>query len=224
MRSPSPRRTEESGKAQGTLSFSAQVKAEVEASPARHRNAVSGERAFLRDIFISYGYMSDPRKTYRIELRIPEKEDFLKAADLLRDFDIAFTGTKREDVFVIYIRNGDAVSDFLGIIGASGCRLRFESLRTEKEVYSGINRAVNCDNANIGRQAEAGARRSELIGKLLSRPEAEKLDPELYETAVIHQSNPGASIAELGRLMNPPIGKSGMNHRLKKLVEIAEDM
>ena len=90
------------------------------------------------------------------------------------------------------------MSDFLGIIGANTARLQFENIRIEHEVYSNINREVNCDSGNTGRQAEAAARRGELIGRLLESPEAEKLPKSLYEAAVVHQQNPGASIAELG--------------------------
>ena len=109
-------------------------------------------------------------------------------------------------------------------MGASTARLTFESIRAEREMNSGVNREVNCDSGNTGRQADAAARRGELIGKLMASPEAEKLPRSLYEAAVVHQQNPGASIAELGKMMNPPIGKSGMNHRLTRLLEIAESM
>ena len=183
-----------------------------------------GGRYFLRGCFLSCGYITDPNKTYRIELRPVDSDAAEVITGLLSGFDIAYTEADRGDVHAIYIRNGDSVSDFLGIIGANTARLQFENIRIEHEVYSNINRAVNCDSGNTGRQAEAAARRGELIDKLMASPEAEKLPQSLYEAAVVHQQNPGASIAELGAMMNPPIGKSGMNHRLTRLVEIAESM
>ncbi len=187
-------------------------------------DASNGGRLFLRGAFLTCGYITDPKDAYRIELRPvnPEARDVITG--ILFSLDIAYKETQRDGVYIVYIRSGDAVSDFLGIIGASTARLNFESLRTEREVYSDINRAVNCDSGNTGRQAEAAVRRGELIDKLMKSPEAEKLPQSLYEAAKVHQENPGASIAELGKMMNPPIGKSGMNHRLAKLIEIAESL
>ena len=182
------------------------MKCKDELSKSREKISLdlkSGARYFLRGAFLVCGYVTDPKSAYRIELRPVNPE----AAE-----------------HAIYIRNGDSVSDFLGIIGASTARLTFENIRIEREVYSDINRAVNCDSGNTGRQAEAAVRRGELIGKLMASPEAEKLPKSLYEAAIVHQQNPGASIAELGSLMNPPISKSGMNHRLSRLIEIAESM
>ena len=184
----------------------------------------NGARLFLRGVFLSCGYVTDPKSAYRIELRPAAGKAADTVSGILTGFDISYTKSKRGDVHVIYIRNGDAVSDFLGIIGANNARLEFENIRIEREMNSGINREVNCDSGNTGRQAEAAARRGELIGRLLESPEAEKLPAGLYEAAIVHQQNPGASIAELGAMMNPPIGKSGMNHRLTRLLEIADSM
>jgi len=184
----------------------------------------NGARLFLRGAFLSCGYITDPKAAYRIELRPVNPEASEVLTDILSGFDIPYKTAKRGDVYAVYIRNGDAVSDILGLMGASTARLNFENIRIEREVYSNTNRAVNCDSGNTGRQAEAAARRGELIGKLLASDEAEKLPQGLYEAAVVHQENPGASISELGKMMNPPIGKSGMNHRLTRLLEIAESM
>ena len=183
-----------------------------------------GARYFLRGVFLTCGYVTNPKDAYRIELRPvnPDASDVITG--LLDSLDIPCSNAQRGDAYPVYITSGDAVSDFLGIIGASAARLQFESLRTEREVYSDINRAVNCDSGNTGRQAEAAVRRGELIEKLMNSPYAEKLPKSLYEAAVVHQQNPGASITELGKMMNPPIGKSGMNHRLTRLLEIAESM
>ncbi|MBR3533239.1 MAG: DNA-binding protein WhiA [Clostridiales bacterium] len=201
-------------------SFSKTVKEELSRLSARNRD----ERAFLRERFMACGYITDPRTAYRVELRLDDPEEALKISEMLKEYDIPFTAASRKGNEVIYVRSGDGVSDFLGLIGANSARLSFENMRVEKEMKSVVNRVVNCDSGNTGRQAEAAARRGELIGKLLASPEAEKLSPELLEAAAVHQNNPGASIAELGKLMNPPLGKSGMNHRLSKLVEIAENI
>lgn len=183
-----------------------------------------GARLFLRGVFLSCGYMSDPSKAYRIELRPHDEQAFEVITDILSAMDLSWSETKRDDVHSIYIMNGDHVADFLGIIGANNARLLFESKRIEKEIKSQANRIANCDNGNLSRLADASARRERLIAKLLASSEAERLPENLYEAAIIHQQNPGASIAELGKMMNPPIGKSGMNHRLMRLIEIAENL
>ena len=184
----------------------------------------NGARLFLRGVFLSCGYITDPKSAYRIEFRPVNKEAADVITGILSGYDIPYTEAVRGEVHAVYVRNGDAVSDILGLMGASTARLTFESIRAEREMNSGVNREVNCDSGNTGRQADAAARRGELIGKLMASPEAEKLPRSLYEAAVVHQQNPGASIAELGKMMNPPIGKSGMNHRLTRLLEIAESM
>ncbi len=181
-------------------------------------------RYFLRGVFLACGYCSDPSIAYRIELHIKESWAAPIVEDMLAEADVPCRRTSRGSVTVIYITNGDAVSDFLGIIGADLKRLEFENKRAEREVIGNVTRAVNCDSGNTKRQAEAGAARNELISKLMASEAAASLPPELAEAARVNLENPGASIAELGKLMDPPIGKSGMNHRIQKLLEIAKSI
>jgi len=181
-------------------------------------------RYFLRGVFLECGYCSDPAKTYRIELHIKNPAACEIVMEILESEDIKAAASERNGTSVIYIRNGDSVSDFLGVIGAGKSRLDFENIRAEKEVYGSVNRTMNCDTANAGRQAEAGARRNEAFQKIKGSDEYKKLPQELRDALNIHLENPGASIAELGKMMDPPIGKSGMNHRLNKLLEIANGL
>ena len=102
--------------------------------------------------------------------------------------------------------------------------MEFENIRAEKDVNSKVIRAVNCDEGNTKRQAEAAAVRNELITKVMNSGLASKLSPELREAAKAHMENPGASLAELGAMMDPPIGKSGMRHRLDKIAEFARNL
>jgi DNA-binding protein WhiA len=116
------------------------------------------------------------------------------------------------------------VSDFIGHAGATGAMLEFENIRAEKTVSGGVTRVMNCDNGNARRLADAAASRNNLIKKLMKSPKAAKLTPELRQAAEAALGNPGASIAELGQMMDPPIGKSGMSHRLSKLTELANSL
>ena len=102
--------------------------------------------------------------------------------------------------------------------------MEFENIRAGKDINSKVIRAVNCDKGNTKRLAEAAAARNELITKVMESGMAGKLSPELREAAKAHMENPGASLAELGKMMDPPIGKSGMRHRLDKIAEFAKDL
>ena len=102
--------------------------------------------------------------------------------------------------------------------------MEFENIRAEKDVKSKVTRTVNCDEGNTKRQAEAAALRNELITRVMESGKANKLPPELRDAAKAHMENPGASLAELGAMMDPPIGKSGMRHRLDKIAEFAKSL
>lgn len=181
-------------------------------------------RSFLKAVFLSCGYCSDPEKTYRIELHIKNSNIVTLVIWMLHANDIEPSISSLENATIVRFRSGDNVATFLALIGAVKSMLEFENKRTEKEVISQVQRAVNCDIANTRRRADAGARRTELFKKLLNSEEGASLPDELKKAALVHINNPGASIAELGKLMDPPISKSGMNHRLIKLEEIARDI
>lgn len=181
-------------------------------------------RAFLRGAFLLCGYCSDPGKTYRIELHIENAEILNAVIWMLHAENIQPSVYLRDRISVVCFREGDLISDFLALTGASSAMLEFENVRAERELNADVNRTVNCDSGNSRRQSEASARRTELFSRLLADEESMKLPPELKDAAMIHIANPGLSIAELGELMSPPIGKSGMNHRLIRLEEIAKSL
>lgn len=181
-------------------------------------------RNFLKGVFLSCGYCSDPNKTYRIELHVANPDVVSLIIWMLHSSDIEPSLSVKEGKTIIRFRDGDSIATFFALIGASKAYLDFEAIRVDKDVKSRVNRLVNCDVGNSKRQADASARRSELFEKLLASPESSSLPKELLMAAQVHIANPGSSIAELGKMMNPPIGKSGMNHRLAKLEEIAKGL
>lgn len=196
----------------------------VENSADQLSSSPEFRRNFLKAVFIMCGYCSDPDKAYRIELHMRN----LKAVDLaiwmLHADDIEPVKSVKATSAILRFKDGDYVSDFLTLIGASNSMFAFENKRAEHEVNARVQRTYNCDLGNARRKADAGARRTDLFEKLLHSDEASSLPKELRDAALVHINNPGASIAELGRLMDPPIGKSGMNHRLIKLEEIAKEI
>ena len=189
---------------------------------------LSSDRAFsasfLKGAFLSRGYCGDPARSYRIEIHAANPRIVTVLTVMLHSFDIIPAVLKREKYNVIYFKKGDQVSDFLTITGANHHMMEFENQRVEHQVTGNVTRIVNCDSGNSARQSNASAVRYTLIKKLMESPEAGKLPPELKEAAEVSLTNPGASIAELGKLMDPPIGKSGMNHRLMKLTDLANNL
>lgn len=187
-------------------------------------SSVEFRRNFLKGAFLACGYCSDPDKSYRIELHVKNSNAVTLIIWMLHSEDIEPSITVRGETTVIRFRSGDSISTFFGLIGANTAMFEFENIRVKKEIQGKVNRAVNCDSGNARRQADAGARRTQLFIKLLSSKESASLPKELLAAAQVLIDNPGASIAELGSMMDPPIGKSGMNHRLKKLEEIASEL
>ncbi len=185
---------------------------------------VEDARRFLRGAFWGCGYCTDPSKSYRIEFVVKEPENATLISAALEVLSIKHVRAERKGSFSLYFKNGDDVSDFLSYIGSPSAMMEFENIRAGKDVNSKVTRTVNCDEGNTKRQAEAAAHRNELITKVMESGLASKLAPELREAAKAHMENPGASLAELGAMMDPPIGKSGMRHRLDKIAEYANSL
>lgn len=181
-------------------------------------------RYFMRGIFLGCGYISDPKKTYRAEFHVTNGICSILTVQALASLGINASLTSRDNYAQIYFKAGDSVSDFLGYIGAVKAVLEFENIRAEKEVNRQVRRTVNCDEGNFRRQTEAGATRNEQIERLMRSELAVLLTPELKEAAQVSLENPGSSIAELGQMMDPPISKSGMSHRISKLLELAASL
>ena len=179
---------------------------------------------FMRGVFLASGYCSDPVKSYRIEFHLENAAIVRLCEGMLAGWDIEPILKDRDGFTALYFKTGDMVSDFIGHVGAIGAMLEFENIRAEKTVSGEVARVMNCDNGNARRLADAAASRNNLIKKLMKSPKAAKLTPELRQAAEAALGNPGASIAELGQMMDPPIGKSGMSHRLSKLTELANSL
>jgi len=181
-------------------------------------------RAALRGAFMACGTAADPRRAYQIELHVKDSVFAHALMLLLHAEDIEPSLLIRNGRNILYFKEGAQIADFLAMIGAHISLLHFENIRTDKEIRNQVNRMVNCDTANAVRQAEAGARRGERLQALLLGEEAARLPQELKDAAEVLIDNPGLSIKELGEMMDPPISKSGMHHRLRKLEKYAEEM
>ena len=182
------------------------------------------KQAYLRGIFLGCASISDPEKNYHLEFVFPDNKLALELMDVLKDFDINAGVIIRKKSHVVYIKDGEKISQILGLIGARKHLLDFENLRVFKTVSNEINRKVNCETANIAKTAKAFVSFQEDIEYIeRSRGIAYLPDP-LIEVASVKLEHPGATLKELGEMLSPPISKSGVNHRLRKISEIAEKL
>ncbi len=178
------------------------------------------ELGVLAAMYLSGGSVSEPSRAYHLELACRRLQVAKFCLDLLENHEIQGSLLKRYGYNVVYLKDGQQISDFLGLVGAHTSLLNFEALRVEKDMRNAVNRMVNCDTANASRIANTAARQSEALYWYDEHIGLKKLPSDLLEAARVRIDNPGLSLAELGALMDPPLGKSGMNHRLQKLENI----
>ena len=180
------------------------------------------QRAFLRGAFLSVGSMSDPAKGYHLEFDCPSEVKAKQLQELMRGFEIECKIILRKKYYVVYLKEGSAIVDLLNVCGAPISLMNLENLRILKEMRNSVNRRVNCETANIAKTVNAAARQVEDIEYIRVHYGFQNLPDSLREMAEIRLENPDAPLKELGEYFNPPIGKSGVNHRLRKLSELAE--
>ena len=179
------------------------------------------KRAFLRGSFMCNGSVSDPEKSYHLEFVVNNLIRAKQLVEMLQTFEVEAKIVKRKSSQVVYIKEGRQIVDVLNVIEAPIALMNYENARICREIKGKINRQVNCDTANISKTVSAAIEQINDI-KLISETKGlESLSIELQQTAKLRLENPEMPLKELGELMNPPVGKSGVNHRLKKLRNIA---
>ncbi|MCF0228933.1 MAG: DNA-binding protein WhiA [Parasporobacterium sp.] len=179
-------------------------------------------RAFLRGAFMATGLLTDPAKSYHLEIIANQLWQAEELQILLEEFEIYARITERRDKYVLYLRDGDAIVDMLNIIGAHQTLMDFENVRILKEHNESVNRRVNCDMANISKAVAASGRQLRDIELIRDTAGLDSLDENLRHICEIRLQYPEAALSELGDLMVPPLGKSGVNHRFRKLSQIAD--
>lgn len=190
-------------------------------SPLLIKNACC-QRAFLRGAFLSAGSMSDPEKGYHLEFACNSEEKAKQLQKLIKGFDIESRIILRKKYYVVYLKEGSGIVDLLNVCGAPISLMNLENLRIIKEMRNTVNRRVNCETANIMKTVNAAARQVEDIEFLKAHHGFQNLPEALREMAEVRLENPDAPLKELGGYFDPPIGKSGVNHRLRKLSELAD--
>lgn len=181
-------------------------------------------RAFLRGAFLCVGSMSDPEKGYHLEFVCTQSEQARQLQEIIQEFQIEAKVIRRKKYYVVYLKEGAGLVDLLNVMGAHVSLMQLENLRIVKEMRNSINRRVNCEAANITKTINAASKQIEDILLIQKHYGFEKLPDNLRQMAEIRLEYPDATLKELGEYLEPPVGKSGVNHRLRKLSEIAEHM
>lgn len=181
-------------------------------------------RAFLRSSFLCFGSISDPQKGYHLEFVCQQKAQAEQITEVLKDFGLAAKTILRKKYYVVYLKEGAAIVDLINIIGAHVALMDLENYRILHEIAGNTNRRVNCEAANILKSVNAANAQIEDIEFIEKTVGLKALPPQLYEMAMVRLENREATLKELGEFLNPQVGKSGVNHRLRKIQEFAEKL
>lgn len=181
-------------------------------------------RAYIRGAFLMSGSVSDPEKGYHFEIVCPEESQAAQLSGMLESFGVDAKITIRKNNYILYVKEGAQIADILNVMEAHVGLMKFENVRILKEMRNSVNRQVNCETANLNKTVSAAVKQIEDIQYIQKTVGFEQLPENLAEIARLRLEQPGMSLKELGQLLTPPVGKSGVNHRLRKLSFIAEEL
>ena len=181
-------------------------------------------RSFIRGAFLAAGSVSNPNKAYHFEIVVSQEQNGELLCEVMRSFEIDAKMIARKYHHVVYVKEGAQIVDLLNVMEAHVALMEFENVRILKDMRNTINRKVNCEAANINKTVKAASRQVEDILYIREKIGLAALAEGLEEIALLRIEYPEASLKELGEMLHPPVGKSGVNHRLKKLSEIAEGL
>lgn len=180
--------------------------------------------AFLRGAFLAGGSVTDPNKSYHLELVTPHYYVRGETIAMLQELGQEPKSAARSGSYMIYFKQSEYIEDFLTFTGASVGAMELMSTKVEKDLRNSVNRRVNCDTANLEKAVDAAQIQLEAIRRLRSAGKLEALPEKLYDTAKLRMANPEATLAELAQLFDPPVTRSCLNHRLRKLVSTAAEL
>lgn len=182
------------------------------------------KKDFLRRVFLLNGSIMDPMTEYHLEIFSDSKELAETICELLIEFNINAKIIEKKYNYATYVKEAESIALFLNIIGAHKALLNFENVKVMHEMNNQINRVVNCETANLSKIVNAAVRQIEAINKIKETIGLVNLPEGLREIAELRLKNPDMGLEELGKLLSKPLGKSGVNHRFKKIEEIANTL
>ena len=176
----------------------------------------------IKGAYLGAGSINNPENTYHLEIGLRKKEYADLIMNGLKDFNIKCNCLEKNKEYIIYLKDGEEISKILALFGANKSVLKYEEIRVQREMNNKINRIVNCETASMNKTMNAAIEQIETIRKLKKSGKFEKLDESLKELAELRLKNPSASLVELGKMLKTPIGKSGVNYKFKKIIEIGK--
>lgn len=179
---------------------------------------------FMAGVFLACGSVNDPAKEYHLEFTVPEEELSEELVNLLKDIGVHAKTMVRRGKYIVYVKGSESIEDTLTFIGAQQCTLELMNVKIFKDVRNKANRIANCDNANIDKVITASLRQTEDIRLIEQTIGIDKLPEELREIAELRLSAADMSLKEIGDALEPPISRSGVNHRFRRIAKIAEEI
>ena len=180
------------------------------------------KRAFIRGAFMASGSMTDPNKSYHFEIVCRTPEQAARLQELMREFETDPKVVERKNYYVVYLKEGSQIVDMLNVMEAYVSLMNLENVRILKEMRNSVNRQVNCETANISKTVNAAVKQIADIELIRDTDGLDSLPIPLREMAMVRLEHPEAPLKDLGKYMDPPVGKSGINHRLRKLAAVAD--
>lgn len=181
-------------------------------------------RSIVKGAFMSTGSVNNPENNYHLEMSFVEEKNAEYVLNICKSYDVNLKLLESKGKFILYIKEGEEISKFLALIGANNGVMKFEDIRTTREVRNNVNRKVNCETANLNKTIDASVNQVNDIKLIQKLNKFEELSEDLQAIASLRLEYPDLSLKELGEQLEPPLGKSGVNHRMKKIHEIAEEL
>ena len=181
------------------------------------------EKSLVKGVFLGAGSINNPDNKYHLEIRFSNQENEEIVLEILKKYNINFKKLDSQKNKSIYIKEGEEISKFLAFIGANKAVMKFEDIRVQRQMRGKVNRLVNCKAANLNKTLNASVEQIDAIRKLQQNGKFNKLEDNLKEIANLRLENPDMPLLELGKLLKNPVGKSGVNYRLKKIIEIENE-
>lgn len=181
-------------------------------------------RTIVKGAFMSTGSVNNPEKQYHLEISFIEKKNAEYILNICKTNGVNLKILESKNKYILYIKEGEEISKFLALIGANKAVMKFEDIRAEREIKNNVNRKVNCETANLNKTINASVNQINDIKLIQNLKKFDELSEDLKDMALLRLEYPDLSLKELGELLEPPLGKSGVNHRLKKIHEFAEEL
>lgn len=181
-------------------------------------------RAFIRGAFLASGSMSNPGKSYHFEIVCRHETQADNLCRLICQYGISARIVQRKNRFIVYIKESEGIIDVLNVMGAHKASMELENVRIIKDMRNSANRQYNCDAANINKMVQAAAKQLEDIRLIQEKIGLDNIPAQLRQMALVRLEYPDVSLQELGSYLEPPVGKSGVNHRLRKLAALADEI